>query len=141
MDGWRGTLVPASPAEMQATIGELLGLIASNSPNDLRARERPSQTGPRGGAGVRSRFEVRPGRKRYDAAMSVPPAVWTVAPGADEDQVGDVVGRLAERLGIEKPQITNGMVLLPPEYPTVARALDEVHPDWRDESLLIPPVA
>ncbi|HVL31262.1 MAG TPA: hypothetical protein VM299_03445 [Solirubrobacteraceae bacterium] len=73
--------------------------------------------------------------------MEAPPAVWTLAPGADEDEARDVVARLAAHLGIEEPQITNGMVLLPPEYPRVARALDEVHPDWRDESLLIPPVA
>jgi hypothetical protein len=33
------------------------------------------------------------------------------------------------------------MVMLPADYPRVAAALDEVHPDWRDESLLIPPVA
>ncbi len=73
--------------------------------------------------------------------MEAPPAVWTLAPGADEDEVDDVVGRLAEHLGIEKPEITNGMVLLPADYPRVAKALDEVHSDWRDETLLIPPVA
>ena len=73
--------------------------------------------------------------------MSAPPAVWTVAPGADEDEVAKVLERLADELGIDTPQITNGMILLPPEYPTVARALDRVHPDWTDESLLIPPVA
>jgi hypothetical protein len=51
------------------------------------------------------------------------------------------VDRLADHLGIQSPQITNGMVMLPADYPRVAAALDEVHPDWRDESLLIPPVA
>jgi hypothetical protein len=71
--------------------------------------------------------------------MEAPPAVWTVAPGADEDEASDVLGRLAEHLGIATPEITNGMVMLPADYPQVARALDRVHPDWRDESLLIPP--
>ena len=85
---------------------------------------------PRGAAG-----------RRYDAAMSAPPAVWTVAPGADEDEVAEVLERLADELGIDTPEVKNGMILLPPEYPTVARALDKVHPDWTDESLLIPPVA
>ena len=47
--------------------------------------------------------------------------------------------RLAEDLGIDKPEITNGMVLLPADYPNVARALDRVQPDWRDEDLLLPP--
>ena len=73
--------------------------------------------------------------------MSAPPAVWTVVPGADEDELADVLERLADELGIDTPEIKNGMVLLPAEYPTVARALDRVHPDWRDESMLIPPVA
>ncbi|HWC27220.1 MAG TPA: hypothetical protein VG474_11605 [Solirubrobacteraceae bacterium] len=71
--------------------------------------------------------------------MEVPPAVWTVARGADEDEVADVLERLAERLDIDPPEITNGMVLLPADYPRVAEALDEVQPDWRDEELLIPP--
>lgn len=73
--------------------------------------------------------------------MEVPPAVWTVPPGADEDRVQDVVSRLAEQLGIEEPEVEDNMVLLPPDYPQVARALDEVEPDWRDETLLIPPEA
>ena len=73
--------------------------------------------------------------------MEAPPAVWTLAPGADEDEAAAVLERLADRLGIETPEINNGMILLPPDYPNVARALDEVHPEWRDESLLIPPVA
>ena len=73
--------------------------------------------------------------------MEVPPAVWTVPPGADEDRVQDVVNRLAERLDIEAPEVQNNAVLLPPDYPNVARALDEVEPDWRDETLLIPPEA
>jgi hypothetical protein len=71
--------------------------------------------------------------------MSAPPAIWTVAPGADEDAVSDVLERLAERLGMQTPQITNGSIMLPAEYPRVARALDEVEPDW--EELLVPPVA
>lgn len=78
---------------------------------------------------------------RYDAGMEAPPAVWSIAPGADEDEARGVLERLAEYLGIETPEIQNGMVLLPADYPAVARALDEVQPGWRDESLLIPPVA
>ena len=64
-----------------------------------------------------------------------------MVPGADEDEVADMLERLAGELGIDTPEIKNGMILLPPEYPTVARALDRVHPDWRDETLIIPPVA
>jgi hypothetical protein len=71
--------------------------------------------------------------------MSAPPAVWTVVRGADEDEVSDVLARLAERLGMTTPQITNGNVMLPADYPRVARALEEVEPDW--EELLVPPVA
>ncbi len=71
--------------------------------------------------------------------MNAPPAIWTVAPGADEDEVSDLLARLAERLGMNTPQITNGSIMLPAEYPRVARALDEVEPDW--EELLVPPVA
>ena len=71
--------------------------------------------------------------------MSAPPAVWTVAPGADEDRVSEVLERLAAHLGINTPQITNGSVMLPADYPRVARALGEVEPDWED--LLVPPVA
>ena len=71
--------------------------------------------------------------------MNAPPAIWTVAPGADEDEVSDLLARLAERLGMNTPQITNGSIMLPAEYPRVARALDEVEPNW--EELLVPPVA
>lgn len=71
--------------------------------------------------------------------MSFPPAVWTVAPGADEDDVSAVLERLAKELGIDTPQITNGNVMLPADYPRVARALGKVEPDWED--LLVPPVA
>ncbi len=74
------------------------------------------------------------------ASMDIP-AVWTLARGADEDEVKDVVGRLAEHLGIKAPAVKDDMVLLPADYPRVASALDAVEPDWRDESLLIPPVA
>lgn len=68
------------------------------------------------------------------------PAVWRVARGAAEEKLEDVVGRLAERLQIDKPEITSEYVFLPADYPRVARALDEVEPGWRDESLLVPPV-
>ncbi|MEJ7718367.1 MAG: hypothetical protein ACR2LY_01960 [Thermoleophilaceae bacterium] len=73
--------------------------------------------------------------------MDAVPAAWTVAPGADRERLEDVMGRLAERLGIDTPEVASDYVLLPANYPRVARALDEVEPDWRDESLLIPPVA
>lgn len=67
------------------------------------------------------------------------PAVWRVVPGADEDKLEDLVGRLAERLQIDTPEIRSEYVFLPAEYPRVAQALDEVEPGWRDESLLLPP--
>ncbi|MDQ3720861.1 MAG: hypothetical protein M3350_08805 [Actinomycetota bacterium] len=69
------------------------------------------------------------------------PAVWTISPGADREEAESLVARLAERLGIETPQIKDDMVLLPADYPTVARALNEVEPDWEEKELLIPPVA
>ena len=71
--------------------------------------------------------------------MEAPPAVWTVVRGADEAEVGELLERLADHLGIETPEITRGSVMLPADYPRVARALDEVEPDWGD--LLVPPVA
>lgn len=71
--------------------------------------------------------------------MNAPPAIWTVAPGADEDDVSELLERLAAHLGINTPQITNGNIMLPADYPRVARALGEVEPDWED--LLVPPVA
>jgi len=73
--------------------------------------------------------------------MDAVPAAWTVARGADRERVEAVVGRLAERLEIDTPEVASDYVLLPAEYPRVARALDEVEPGWRDESLLIPPEA
>ena len=72
--------------------------------------------------------------------MEAPPAVWTVARGADEGEAKDLLDRLAAHLGIQPPQITNGMVMLPANYPRVADALDEVQPDWLDERVLIPPM-
>jgi hypothetical protein len=71
--------------------------------------------------------------------MEAPPAVWTVGPGADADEAAELVGRLADHLGIERPEITNGMVMLPADYPRVADALDDVQPDWRGEGVLMPP--
>lgn len=67
------------------------------------------------------------------------PAVWRVVPGADEDALADVLGRLAERLDIDTPEVKDDYVFLPAEYPRVAAALDEIEPSWRDESLLLPP--
>ncbi|MDQ3644325.1 MAG: hypothetical protein M3356_02310 [Actinomycetota bacterium] len=71
--------------------------------------------------------------------MDYVPAVWRIPPGADEDKLADVLGRLAEQLGIDTPEIGADHVFLPAEYPHVAQALDEVEPGWRDESLLLPP--
>jgi len=33
------------------------------------------------------------------------------------------------------------MVMLPADYPVVARALEEVDPGWEEKELFIPPVA
>ncbi len=71
--------------------------------------------------------------------MDPVPAVWQVAPEADREHLEGVVGQLAEKLEIDKPEVGSDSVLLPADYPRVARALDEVEPGWRDESLLIPP--
>ena len=73
--------------------------------------------------------------------MDEVPAVWTIPPGADRQEVEDVVARLAERLGIRPPEFRGDMVLLPPDYPRVARALNQVEPGWEEKELLIPPVA
>jgi hypothetical protein len=67
------------------------------------------------------------------------PAAWTISRGADREEVQDLVSRLGERLGIGTPEIRGDYVLLPAEYPSVAQALDEVEPGWRDERLLTPP--
>lgn len=67
------------------------------------------------------------------------PAAWTISRGADRDRVEDVVKRLGERLDIGTPEIKGDYVMLPADYPSVARALDEVEPGWSDEKLLIPP--
>ncbi len=74
------------------------------------------------------------------ASMGVP-AVWTVPPSADREEVDDLLGRLAERLDIDKPEIKDDQALLPADYPRVASALDEVEPDWKEKELLIPPEA
>ncbi len=73
--------------------------------------------------------------------MDAVPAAWEIPPDADRDKVEDVVTRLAEQLEIDTPEVGSNSVLLPADYPRVARALDEVEPGWRDESLLIPPSA
>jgi len=69
------------------------------------------------------------------------PAVWTIARGADRQAVEDLVARLAERLGIQVPELKDDMVLLPADYPAVVRALNEVEPGWEEKDLLVPPVA
>jgi hypothetical protein len=67
------------------------------------------------------------------------PAAWTISPDADREKVQDVVSRLGERLDIGTPEIKGEYVMLPADYPSVARALDEVEPGWSEEGLLIPP--
>ena len=67
------------------------------------------------------------------------PAVWSVSPGADSEKVDDLLGRLAERLEIEKPEVKNDQVMLPADYPKVARELDDLEPSWKEEGLLVPP--
>lgn len=67
------------------------------------------------------------------------PAAWMISPGADREKLEDVMSRLAERLEIEPPEIKGDYVMLPADYPRVARALDEVEPGWSDEGLLSPP--
>lgn len=67
------------------------------------------------------------------------PAAWTIARGADRQKAEDVVSRVGERLGIGTPEIRGDYVLLPADYPNVARALDEVEPGWRKAGLLTPP--
>jgi hypothetical protein len=71
--------------------------------------------------------------------MNEVPAVWRVVPGASKNDLENVLGRLAERLQIDTPEIRSDYVFLPADYPRVAQALDEVEPGWRDESLLLPP--
>jgi hypothetical protein len=71
--------------------------------------------------------------------MDEVPAVWRVVPGASKDDLEDVLGRLAERLQIDTPEIRSDYVFLPADYPRVEQALDEVEPGWRDGSLLLPP--
>ncbi len=75
----------------------------------------------------------------YDGPMDDVPSVWRVVPGAATEKLEDVLGRLAERLQIDTPEIGSDYVFLPADYPRVAQALDEVEPGWRDESLLLPP--
>jgi len=69
------------------------------------------------------------------------PAVWTIQRGADRQEVEDLLGRLGERLDIAMPEIKGDQVLLPADYPKVARALGEVEPGWEDKELLVPPEA
>lgn len=71
--------------------------------------------------------------------MQEVPAVWSVSPGADDDKVDDMLSRLAERLEIDKPEVKNGQVMLPANYPKVARELDDLEPSWKEDGLLIPP--
>ncbi len=72
--------------------------------------------------------------------MDEVPAAWMIPHGADREKVKEVVSRLGERLGIATPEIKGDYVMLPANYPRVARALGEVEPGWSDEDLLIPPV-
>lgn len=66
------------------------------------------------------------------------PAAWTVEAGADRQEIEELVNRLAEHMGIETPEIRDDYVLLPANYPAVARALNEVDPGWEDKGLTPP---
>lgn len=68
------------------------------------------------------------------------PAVWTIEGDADREAIEDLMGRVAERLDIPPPEIKGDAVMMPPDYPKVEAALDEIDPDWRDKGLT-PPVA
>ena len=70
--------------------------------------------------------------------MSVP-AAWSVSPGADQEKLDDLLERLAERLEIDKPEVKGEYVMLPADYPKVARQLDDLEPGWKEEGLLTPP--
>ena len=70
--------------------------------------------------------------------MDSVPAVWTIERDADRQEIEDLVSRLAERLGIETPEIKDDVVLLPANYITVSRALSEVDPAWEEKGLTPP---
>ncbi len=67
------------------------------------------------------------------------PAAWPIEPGADRQEVDDLVNRLAEHMGIPSPEIMGDFVLLPANYITVSRALNEVDPAWEEKALITPP--
>jgi len=66
-------------------------------------------------------------------------AAWPIEPGADPQEVEDLVSRLAEHMGIPHPETRDGYVLLPANYITVSRALNEVDPAWQKKALITPP--
>ncbi len=70
--------------------------------------------------------------------MDSVPAVWTIERDADRQEIEDLVSRLAERMGIETPEIKDDIVLLPANYITVSRALSEVDPAWKEKGLTPP---
>ena len=70
--------------------------------------------------------------------MDPVPAVWTIERDADRQEIEDLVGRLAERMGIDTPEIRGDVVLLPADYIAVSRALYEVDPDWEEKGLTPP---
>ena len=65
------------------------------------------------------------------------PGAWRMKPGADRQEVEDLVNRLAEHMGIDSPEIRDDIVLLPANYITVSEALSEVDPAWEEK--LVPP--
>jgi len=70
--------------------------------------------------------------------MESVPAAWTMEPDADRQEIEELLGRLAERMGIEFPEIRGDAVLLPADYIAVSRALTEVDPDWEQKGLTPP---
>lgn len=71
--------------------------------------------------------------------MEDAPAAWNIERGADRQEVEDLVNRLAEHMGIDRPEIRDDVVLLPANYIEVSRALYEVDPAWDEKDLITPP--
>lgn len=61
------------------------------------------------------------GRPGYSLGVMEAPAMWTIYPKADRDEVEDLVTRLAAELGIDKPPLQDTTVALRPMVPASAR--------------------
>jgi hypothetical protein len=88
-------------------------------------------------------LSAAPGRQPscsgYSLGAMEAPAMWTIYPEADREEVEDLVTRLAAELGIDKPPLQETTVALPPDGAGVAAALDRIEPRWRERALLLPP--